>query len=347
MVHFNKKIAIIPNFLLVVEDELRKSQIGVSASPKQPVKKGNSNGPPDLPPPRREDKPPPLPPLHTLPSRKNVGNTLSTPDASPKDHRPPKISTTERSGFPPKIKPYQPDRSKPDLPSKPSVSDKKPQLPPGRPALPERFANKASTTGGSRSRSSSGNNDTVSQPRPHQEQRKVNTMRPAVSSNKTPVTPSQITSPGSKIPLQPPGRPVPPGRPRMKKHPSVEKSTSATTNTLPESVDTGVDPNNPARIMEEINRISINLTEIAAEGLPVFNRALENFAQLSEQMLTLMQATGKSIIVTMKLREKVGQFRSLMDQINSNPMCDYTSQLDITVSEISKKFEGLYSKTFN
>ena len=322
----------------------------MSASPKQLIKKGHSNGPPDLPPPRRDDKPPPLPPLHTLPSRKNAGNTLPTPDASPKDHRPPKSLSNERSVVPPKMKPYQADRTKPDLPSKPSVSDKKPQLPPGRPALPERYANKANTAGGSRSRSVSTNNDAVSQPRPHQDQRKVNTMRPAISTNRTPVTPNQTTSPSSKVPLQPPGRPTPPGRPRMKKHGSVEKTSSVTSNTLSESIDTGADPNDPAQLMEGINRISSNLIDIAAEGLPVFNRSLENFAQLSEQMLTLTQAHGKSVIVKMRvsqLREKVSQFRSLMEQINSNPSCDYTSQLDSLVSEISRKFEDLYSKAFN
>ena len=336
-------------FLLVVEDELRKSQFVPTASPKQPLKKGKSNGPPDLPPPRHNDKPPPLPPLDTLPSRKIAGNNPSTPDASPKDHRPPKSLATERPA-PPKIRPYQPDRAKPDLPGKPTVSDKKPQLPPGRPALPERFANK-SATGGSRSRSVSTNNDTASPSRPHQEQRKVNTMKPLSSANKSPVIPNQTTSPSSKVPLQPPSRPLPPGRPRgLKKHGSLDKSTSVTGNTSAESVSTRVGTNDPAQIMEELNRISANLTDIASEGLPVFNRSLEDFAQLSEQMLTLMQSHGKSVFVTMKLsqlREKVSQFRSLMGEINSNPSRDYTSQLDGAVSEISKKFGDLYSKAFN
>lgn len=339
---FNKKVNIVLNFLLVVEDELRKSQIAPAASPKQPVKSTKSNarenGPPELPPPRRDDKPPPLPPLNTIPSRRNVGGAL-TPEASPKDQRPSKSLTSERSA-PPKVRPYQAERHKPDLPGKPPVlSDKKPQLPPGRPALPERFAKTPTGNVSPRGRSSSSttSQDTVSRP---QEPRKANTMKPP-SSNKTPLIPNP-----NKVPLQPHGRPAPPGRPRQTRHPSVDKSSS---NTSSESADTGMNTADPAQVIEEINRISSNLNDIASEGLPTFNRSLENFAQLSEQMLSLMQSHGKTVSVTMRvsqLRDKIGQFRSLMVQINSNPTCDYTSQLESAVSEISKKFGDLYCKVF-
>ena len=305
------------------------------------------NGPPELPPSRRDDKPPPLPPVNTIPSRKNPPATLSQSlppsEPSPKEKRPPKNLTSDRP-TPPRVRPYQPDRpqqlrDKPDLPSRPKpplLSDKKPQLPPGRPALPERFA-KHGPSGSPRVRSvSSVDQESVNHPR---DQRKVNTMKPL--SNKTPLIPNQsITSP-NKI-----TRPAPPGRPRK----TIDKSSSFGSNTSFEPVDdTGINTNDPAQVFEEINRISTNLNDIASEGLPVFNRSLEKFAELSEQMLTLLQSKDSSVSVRMKvsqLRDKIGQYRGLMTQINSNPSRDYTSQLDSAVSEISKKCGDLYAKLF-
>ena len=129
----------------------------------------------------------------------------------------------------------------------------------------------------------------------------------------------------------------------------MDKSTSNSSTVSSESIDSGINTTDPAQVMEELNRISSNLDDIALEGLPVFNRSLESFAQLSEQMLTLIQSNSKTVSVTMKvsqLRDKIGQYRALLVQINSNPSCDYTSQLENTVNEISKKFGDLYSKVF-
>ena len=162
-------------------------------------------------------------------------------------------------------------------------------------------------------------------------------------SNKTPLIPNQSVTSPNKI-----TRPAPPGRPR--KHGSIDKSSSSGSNTSFEPVDgTRINTNDPAQVIEEINRISTNLSDIASEGLPVFNRSLENFAELSEQMLTLLQSKDSSVGIRMKvsqLRDKIGQYRGLMTQINSNPSRDYTSQLDSAVSEISKKCGDLYVKLF-
>ena len=319
-----------------------------ASSPKQPVKNTKSNakvenGPPELPPARRDDKPPPLPPVNTIPSRKNLPHSLPTPEPSPKEKRPPKSSSSERP-TPPKMQPYradrpQPPRERPDLPSRPKLPDKKPQVPPGRPALPERFA-KQPPSGSPRLRTVSVDQDSVTPPRPPPE-RKANTMKPL--STKTPLIPNQSMTSPNKI-----TRPVPPGRPR--KHGSIDKSSSTGSNTSFEPVDgTGINTNNPAQVMEEINRISTNLSDIASEGLPVFNRSLENFAELSEQMLTLLQGKDSSVSTRLKvsqLRDKIGQYRGLMKQINLNPSRDYTSQLDSAVSEISKRCGDLYTKLF-
>jgi len=151
-----------------------------------------------------------------------------------------------------------------------------------------------------------------------------------------------------KTPLIP-SRPVPPGRPRQKRHASIDTASSVGSTTSCESVDGGISDDDPAQIIEEINRISGSLSDPASEGMSAFNRSLEHFAQLSEQMVTLIKSRGTSVLITMKvsqLMDKIGQFRSLMTQISSNPSCDYTSQLESTVSDISKKCRELYAKVF-
>ena len=352
-----RKLTNVLTFLLVVEEELRKSQIGPSHSPKQPVKSTKSNarvenGPPELPPSRRDDKPPPLPPVHTIPSRKNPpGNlSVSAPAQSPKEKRS-KNLTSECT--PPKVRPYKSDRSrdKPDLPSRPKppiLPDKKPQLPPppGRPALPDRPA-KQGSSGTTRVRSVSNAEPDV-QPRLPQETRKSNTMKP-LSSNKTPLIPNQsVTSPIKGSPL---GRPTPPGRPRnMAKHGSVDKSSSIGSTTSSEPGDNnGINTGDPTQVIEEINRICSNLSDIASEGVTVFNRSLESFAELSEQMQSMLQSRDNSVSTRVKvsqLRDKIGLYRGLLTQINSNPTHDYTTQLESAVSDISKRCSDLYAKLF-
>ena len=108
----------------------------------------------------------------------------------------------------------------------------------------------------------------------------------------------------------------------------------------------------PNHIMEEITSISANLIDIASESFIVFNRSLEHFAQLSEKMLQLAQTQNTSYLVSTmiaigKLREKIGDFRNLLTQINSNPSCDYTSQLEVSVNGISKSCGDLYNKLYS
>lgn len=236
-------------------------------------------------------------------------------------------------------------RDKPDLPSKPpALSDKRPQLP-GRPALPERLTNKTVSGPASSPRLRSATStakDGTNQPQPHQEPKKAQTMK-SLGSHKTPLIPNQPT----KVPLH--GRPAPPGRPRQLRHGSIDTASSIGSNTSSESVDSGTSNADATKIIEEIDRISGSLSDLASEGFNVFNRSLERFVQLSEQMVMLIQSRGTSVSITMKisqLRDKIGQFRGLMTQISSNPSYDYTSQLDSTVSDISRKCGELYAKVF-
>jgi len=104
-------------------------------------------------------------------------------------------------------------------------------------------------------------------------------------------------------------------------------------------------------IMDEIIRISTSLIDIALDSFSVCNRSLEHFAQLSEKMLQLVQTQNTSHLVSTriaigKLREKIGDFRNLLTQINSNPSFDYTSQLEVSVNGISKSCRDLYGKLY-
>ena len=284
----------------------------------------SDNGPPELPPQRRptgggghhQDLPPPLPPVTSIPSK-----------------RPP---VTSQQSFD-------------QLPASPK--DRKPERP-ERPALPQRpsqFSNQIKNKIPNTPRDRSVSSTTPIEPKFQPEPRKSASLRPQQNKERIPLVPSQTSRVTQKN-----SKPLPPGRPRQTRHGSIEASSSVGSNASHEATDFGsLQPisDDPSHIMDEIIRISTSLTDIASDSFSVFNRSLEHFAQLSEKMLQLVQTQNTSHLVSTriaigKLREKIGDFRNLLTQINSNPSFDYTSQLEVSVNGISKSCRDLYGKLY-
>ena len=311
----------------------------MSTSPRR--SRSSENGPPDLPPQRRpgggsvsgahhQNLPPPLPPVTTIPSK-----------------RPPVSSTNSQHSF--DVQPTSPQDSgsrRPDRPERPE-----------RPALPQRPApfstqikNKIPDSPSGRDRAVS--STTPVEPRFQPDPRKTASLKPTPNRDRVPLVPSQT----SRV-IQKNSRPLPPGRPRQSRHGSVEASSSVGSNASHDSTDFSSSlqsiSDNPSHIMEEITRISTNLIDIASESsFTVFNRSLEHFAQLSEKMLEIVQTQNTSHLVSTriaigKLREKIGDFRNLLSQINSNPSCDYTGQLEVSVNGIAKSCRDLYGRLYS
>jgi len=308
-------------FFPVVEDELRKSQahpsptLANTSRRGRPSGGGSSSGGGSG---HHQDLPPPLPPVTTIPTKKPPVTSQQSFDQQP-------VSPKDR-------KPERPER--PALPQRPpqfsnQIKNKLPNTPP---------------TGRDRSVSST----TPVEPKFHPEPRKSASLRPQHNKERVPLVPSQTSRVTQKN-----SKPLPPGRPRQSRHGSVEVTSSVGSNTS-ESTDFSSlqsisdDPN---QIMDEITRISANLIDIASDSFSVFNRSLEHFAQLSEKMLQLVQTQNTSHLVSTriaigKLREKIGDFRNLLTQINSNPSFDYTTQLEVSVNGISKSCRDLYGKLY-